>query len=433
MAVTEANAQPLERELIIYEKGIPELLEVDTPLLSLMEKQEADPASNRATRIPLLTQISGTFQQASMNGAALGSTAGPVWNVATLTPIYFTGGYSWTLLAQYATTGAERGVKTVTGEIMRLSIEAFRTQQDMLLNTAGNGVLGTITSVSSVTLTNDTYTLTTDGFKEELFMIGMNVDVYVANLSSKLGTANIIAINRVAHTIQVDATVGSVAGTNKILIGGLTATVTIQSSLFGVPYFQSDATTGLYLGLDRSLVSNVITPSVDAGSSALTTAFIRAALNRIRINLGDKYFNANESKLIAYMHPAQADAYEAIAITMSAIWKDPTGNQEVDLLFNNQNGLKMSNVPVRQSIHQDRTRIDFLDMNFWGRIVATDTGFVKFGDQIIWPQYGSSGTQLVSTAMFYLKAGLQCYNRNPLSGSYIKSLSLPLAGSTSIY
>src|SRR5579885_365970 len=81
-ATVEANAQPLERELIVYEKGIPELLEVDTPLLQLMEKQEADPASNRATRIPLLTQIGGTFQQVSMDGVALGSTSGPVWNVA---------------------------------------------------------------------------------------------------------------------------------------------------------------------------------------------------------------------------------------------------------------------------------------------------------------------------------------------------------------
>jgi hypothetical protein len=66
-------------------------------------------------------------------------------------------------------------------------------------------------------------------------------------------------------------------------------------------------------------------------------------------------------------------------------------------------------------------------MNNWLRIMATDTGFVKFGDQIIWPQY-SGGTQLVSTEMFYLKAGMQVINRNPLSGSYIKNLALP-AGS----
>jgi len=422
MATVEANATPLEKELIIYEQGIPELLEVDTALLSLMDKQEMDPVSNRPARIPLLTQIGGTFQQVSMDGVALGNTSGPVWNVATLTPFYFTGGYSWTLLAQYATQGAERGVKSVTGEVMRLSIRQFRAYQDMLINTAGNGVIGSITSVAGAV-----FTLTTDGFVEELFAIGQNVQVYNAALTTNRGSANVTAIDRVAHTITVDAAPGGTVATDLLVIGGLTGTLTIQSSLFGVQYHNSDATSGLWLNINRANVSNVVTPSVNAASSALTTAFIRAGLNRIRINLGDDWFNANEAKAIAYAHPAQADAYEALAITQSVIYKDPTGNQQVDLLFNNQRGLSMSNVPVRQSIHQDRTRVEFMMMNFWGRIVATDTGFVKFGDQIIWPQY-SGGTQLVSTAMFYLKAGLQIYNRNPLSSSYIKALVKP-AGS----
>ncbi len=422
MATVEANAQPLERELIVYEKGIPELLEVDTPLLSLMDKQEADPTSNRATRIPLLTAIQGTFQQVSMDGVALGDTSGPVWNVATLTPIYFTGGYSYTLLAKYATTGAQRGVKDVTGEVMRLSIEQFRSAQDMILNTAGNGVLGTITSVAAAV-----FTLTTDGFKEELFYVGMPVQVFNAALTTDRGSSTITAFDRVAHTVTVAAAPGGTIATDLLVYEGLTAPVTIQSGLFGVQYHQSDATSGLWLNINRATVSNVVTPSVNAASSALTTAFIRAALNRIRMNLGDNFFNAEGTKLIAYAHPAQADAYEALAVTQSIIYKEPTGNQNVDLLFNNQRGLSMSNVPVKQSIHQDRTRVDFMVMNYWGRIVATDTGFVKFGDQILWPQY-SGGTQLVSTEMYYIKAGLQVFNRNPLSGSYIKALALP-AGS----
>lgn len=426
MATVEANAQPLERELILYEKGIPELLEVDTPLLSLMEKQEADPTSNRATRIPLMTAIQGTFQQVSMDGVSMGATSGPVWNVATLTPIYFTGGYSYTLFAKYATTGQERGVKSVTGEVMRLSIEQQRAAQDMLLNTAGNGVIGTVTSVSS-----NTMTCTTDGFKEQLVYIGMPIQTYNAALTTvRTGVGTVTSFDRVAHTITVDTIPTGTIATDVIVINGLSGTLTIQSSLFGVPYHQSDATSGLWLGINRATVSNVVTPSVNAASSALTTAFIRAALNRIRMNLGDNFFNQEGTKLIAYAHPAQADAYEALAITQSVIYKDPTGNQNVDLMFNNQRGLTMSNVPVKQSIHADRTRVDFMCLNYWGRIVATDTGFAKFGEdqRIIWPAYQSGGLGLVSTEFFYIKSGLQVYNRNPLSGSYIKSLQLP-AGS----
>jgi hypothetical protein len=422
LATVEANVVALEKELIIYEKGIPELLEVDTPLLSMMDKEESDPASNRASRIPLLTAIQGGFSQTSMDGGDLGATSGPVWNVATLSPIYFTGGYSYTALAKYATTGTNRAVKSVTGEVMRLSIEQFRAAQDMLMNTAGNGVLGTITSVATNALT-----LTTDGFKEELFYVGMPVQVYDTTLATNRGATTVSSIDHINHVVNVAAAPGGTTATDKLVINGLTGTLTIQSSLFGVGYHQSDATSGLWLNLNRATLPQVVTPSVNANSSSLTTAFIRQALNAIRIRLGDNFFRSEDTKLVPYMHPAQADAYEALAINISQIFKDPSGNQSVDLLFggNTNESLTMGGLKARTSIHQDRTRIDFLCLNCWGRIVATDTGFYKAGDNIIWPVYASGGASLLATEMFYLKSGLQVYTRNPQAGSYIKTLAVP--------
>jgi len=430
MASVEANVQGLERELIVYKDGIPELLEMDSVLYNLMEKQEADPASNRATRIPLLQSIGGTFQQVSMDGGSVGDTGGPVWQTATLTPFYYTSGFSYTLLAKYATTGAERGVKSATGEVMRLAVKQFKTFLDMLMNTAGNGVIGTITSVST-----NTFTMTTDGFKEELVMVGQNVQVYNAALTTNRGSSTVTAFDRVAHTITVAAAPGGSIATDLLVIGGLSGTLTAQSSLFGIQYHQSDATSGTWLGLNRATVPQVVTPSVNAGSSTLTTGMVRAALNRIRLNLGDNFFNTEMTKLISYLHPAQADSYESIALLISNIWKDPTGNQAVDLMFNNQSGLKMSNVPVVQSIHQDRTRIDFLCLGYWGRIVATDTGFLTIGDKIVWPKIDTSTVPggLLAQEQFWMKAGIQTYNRNPAGSSYIKSLGLPVIGSSSIY
>lgn len=429
MASVEANVQGLERELIVYKDGIPELLEMDSPLYNLMEKQEADPASNRATRVPLLVSVGGTFQQVSMDGGSVGDTGGPVWQTATLTPFYYTSGFSYTLLAKYATTGAERGVKSATGEVMRLSVKYFRTVLDMLMNTAGNGVIGTITSAGPP------LTLTTDGFKEELVMVGQNVQVYNAALTTNRGSSTVTAFDPVAHTITLAANPGGTIATDVLVIGGLSGSLTAQSSLFGIQYHQSDATSGTWMGLNRATVSQVVTPSVNASSATLTTGMVRAALNRIRINLGDNFFNTEMTKLIAYMHPAQADSYESIALLISNIWKDPTGNQAVDLMFNNQSGLKMSNVPVVQSIHQDRTRIDFLCLGYWGRIVATDTGFLTIGDKIVWPKIDTSTVPggLLATEQFWLKTGMQVYNRQPAGSSYIKSLGLPVIGSSSIY
>ena len=389
----------------------------------MMDKQESDPVSNRPTRISLLTAIKGTFQQVTVDGGNLGATSGPAWNVATLAPIYFTGGYSYSSLAKFATTGADRSVKSVTGEVMRLATKQFSSALDMLMNTSGNGVLATITSGQ----TTSTWTLTTDGFKEELFYIGMNVQVYSANLVTNRGACTITGINRVAHTVTVD-TDPSTTGGDLVVIGGLSGTLTIQSSMFGVQYHQSDATSGLWMNLNRATISNIVTPSVNANSSALTTAFIRAAINRVRMNLGDEQFTSEDSKMTWYYHPAQADAYESLAINISQIFKDPSGNQGVDMMFGNQQNMTMSGIKTVQSIHQDRTRIDLLCVNYWGRIVGTDTGFYKVGDRILFPGYGTDGISLVSSEFFYLITGMQMFNRNPLSGSYIKTLALP-AGS----
>lgn len=421
MATADADVAAIERELIVYEQGIPELLEMDTPLLSKMESTPSDPASNRSTRIPLLVSTGGTAQQVSMDGADLGATSGPVWAVATLVPIYITSGFSFTTLAEYATKGSERGVKSAVQEIMRIALDRHKSTLDVLMNTAGNGVIGTITSVS----TND-LTLTTDGFKSELPYVGMPVQVFNAALTTDRGSTIVTAINRATHVVSVAAAPGGTTATDVLVFEGLAATVTINSSMFGVKYHQSDAVTGTWMGLNRATyVANIVTPSVDASSSSLTTAMIRQALNKIRMAIGDKAARDNKTKLTPYMHPAQADAYEGLAIQISQIFKEPSGTQGVDLMFGNEDNLYMSGLKVSQSIHADRTRIDFLCLGFWGKIVGTDTGFYKVNDQILFPEYGTAGNSLKSAKFFYLQSGMQIYNRNPLAGSYIKSLAVP--------
>lgn len=419
MATTEANVTPLERELIVYEKGIPELLEVDTALLQMLDKTDSDPVSNRATRIPLLEKIQGTYQQTGMDGADMGATSGPVWQVATLTPYYLSFGVSYTSLARFATEG-QKGVKNAVNETFSLAMRQFKSAIDMHLNTAGDGVLGTITSVA----TND-LTLTTDGFKEELFYVGMPVQVFNAALSTDRGSTTVTAINRVTHVVSVAAAPGGTTATDKLVVEGLAATVTAQSSIFGVPYHQSDAATGTWLGLNRANFPGVRTPSINASSSNLTTTFIRQALNNIRMHVGDEYLRDPASKLVAYTHPCQADQYEALAQLISQIIKQPSSNQAVDLLFGHASDMSMGGVPIRQSIHADRTRIDFLCLGMWGRVQGTDTGYHKVGGQFIFPKYRSGGDGLHSEEFFYLKTGLQLYNRNPLSGAYIKSLTVP--------
>lgn len=421
-----ADVAALQKELIKYQPYIPALLEADTPLYGLLEKVDHDPVSDRATRIPLLVELGGAFQQANMDNADLGGGGtGPLWKEATLQPIYFTHQVSLSSKSIYATQGQQRAVKNPFQETIRVTLKQFKAALDMLMNTGGNGVLGTITSVS----TND-LTLTTDGFKEELFYYKMPVQVFNSALTTDRGSTTVTKIDREGHIVTVAAAPGGTVATDKLLIEGLAAPVTIQSSLFGLQYHQSDAASGLWMNLDRAVLTQIRTPSVNANSANLSTAHIRRIIEKIRENVGDEPLSNGEAKLIAYCHGAQADAYEAQALTISTIIKQPTGNQNVDLLFNNRGGMpgmNMSGVPVRKSIHADRTRIDFLCLNWWGKVVATDTGFYKnpADGSYLFPVYRSGGDGLVSSWFFYYLAGMQVYNRNPLCGGYIKTLNVP--------
>lgn len=418
--VLDAATTPLQRELIVYEKGIPQLLEVDAPFWSMIEKVDFDPTSNRAARIPLLNKIQGFFQQSDMDNGDLGGNSGPDWQVATVTPIYFNINYGISAKAAYGGSDAARAVKNPVKETFRLAMQQFRSALDMVCETAGQGVLGTITSVST-----NVFTLTTDGFKVELFYVGMPVQVFTANGVTDRGSTTVTAIDRDAFKITVAAAPGSSAATDLVVIEGLVAPITIQSSLFGKQYHQSDATSGLWMNLDRAVLTNIRTPSVNAASSNLTTAMIRRARNKIREYVGDDA--VKDAKLIASMHPCQADQYEALAITISQIIKQPSSNQGVDLLFDNEMGMTMSGVPVKQSIHADRTRIDFLCLKYWQRVVATDTGYYRppGSDQFVFPTYNSGADGLKASSFFILKTGLQLVNRHPLAGAYVKNLAIP--------
>lgn len=418
--VLDAATTPLQRELIVYEKGISQLLEVDAPFWSMIEKVDFDPTSNRAARIPLLNKIQGYFQQSDMDNGDLGGNSGPDWQVATVTPIYFNINYGISAKAAYGGSDAARAVKNPVKETFRLAMQQFRSVLDMMCETAGQGVLGTITSVSTNALT-----LTTDGFKVELFYVGMPVQVFNAAGTTDRGSTTVASIDRDAFIVNVAAAPGGTIATDLLVIEGLAAPITIQSSLFGKAYHQSDATSGLWMNLDRAVLTNIRTPSVNAASSNLTTAFIRRARNKIREFVGDEALK--DAKLIASMHPCQAEQYEALAITVSQIIKQPSGNQGVDLMFDNEMGMTMSGVPVKQSIHADRKRIDFLCLKYWQRVVATDTGYYRppGSDQFVFPTYNSGADGLKASSFFILKTGLQLVNRHPLAGAYIKSLAIP--------
>ena len=73
----------------------------------------------------------------------------------------------------------------------------------------------------------------------------------------------------------------------------------------------------------------------------------------------------------------------------------------------------------------DQSRIDFLDMSRWLRVVSKEMSFYKdFDGRIAFNQYGDSGGVAAAWLLYY-DIGHQIGNTCPLAGGFIDALAIP--------
>ncbi len=334
--------------------------------------------------------------------------------MATVSPIFFRFAIEITKLVEYATNSREKAVENAAKREVANGMKQFRAFLDKLMQTAGNGVLGTISSVSGTTLTMAV------PFGAALVYVGQTIQVYDTTLTTNRGTANVTAADPIsAQTITVDALpTGTVAG-DVIVHDGLSGAQPV--SLFGVKYHQNNATTGTWLNLNRATYPvQLATPRVNAGNAALTPGNVRLAINKVRKALGINHVG----KLIAYMAVEQEHAWENLGITVSQIIKEGGGGRadDLDLLFSGRK--TMSGVPIKSSVNADQTRVDFLDLSHWGRAVVKDIDYFEVNGNTVFPIYGASGG-IAASYIFYFDTGFQVWSDSPRSGAFIDTLARP--------
>ena len=238
------------------------------------------------------------------------------------------------------------------------------------MQTAGNGVLGTIGSVGSTTLTMNTPP------GAALVYVGQTIQVYDSTLTTNRGSCNVVAADPISstQTITIDALPAGTIATDVIVHDGLSGAQ--PTSLFGIKYHQNNATTGTWLNLNRATYPQQLqTPRVNAANSALVPGYVRLAINKVRKALGIGHLG----KLIAYTSVEQEHAWENLGITISQVIKENASGSanDLDLLFSGRK--TMSGVPIKSSINADQTRVDFLDLSHWGRAVIKDIDYLRGG------------------------------------------------------
>lgn len=411
----QSNTNVVALQLEKVRDKVPLLYERDDILLTMIQQRgDVEKISSRAMRLPLQVNPGGKAGSYNADGGDLGRGSGTAYDVATISPVFFRFAIEVTKLVEYATAGRERSVENATKREVANGMKQFRAFLDKLMQTAGNGVLGTISSISGTTLTMAVPS------GAALVYVGQTVQVYDTTLTTNRGTCNVVAADPIgAQTITVDALpVGTIAN-DVIVHDGLSGAQPI--SLFGVKYHQNNATTGTWLNLNRATYPvQLATPRVNAANAALTPGNVRLAINKVRKALGINHVG----KLIAYMAVEQEHAWENLGITVSQIIKEGGGgsSDDLDLLFTGRK--TMSGVPIKSSVNADQTRVDFLDLSHWGRAVVKDIDYFEVNGNTVFPIYGASGG-IAASYIFYFDTGMQVWSDSPRSGAFIDTLARP--------
>ena len=394
-------------------KKLPKLFHYnDVTFARIQNRDDAIQVSDRETRVPLQIRPGSRFGSVNMAGGPLGRGTGTKYDKATLTPLSSRIAVEINEDVLQKTKGEPKAIRKILMTEIKNAMTEFRTQMNGQLQTAGDGVLATLSANPST----NTFTVDNSPFFNQLLRAGQIFTVYDSTLTTNRGEAEIISVDYPNNTFLADSTPAGTVSGDKILPEGLTGANPLW--YFGIPFHHSDAATGTWLGLSRVTTPEIRASRVNAGNVALTTPPIRLALNKILQRVGQ----VSPKAMVAHMHTAQSAAYEELAVLISEI-KKGSGNEDVDLLFGTA---RMAGVPTMVDIQAARDRIDFMNFDSWGRVESHPVDFLKQpdGKYIDRPVDTASGSQ-VAAIIFWIVWFGQFFIDNPASVSYISDLSLP--------
>lgn len=417
---TGGEAQVIAAELERVEPKIAVLFERDDTFYAHVEKGEGEMVSSISMRVPLEIHPSGVSGSFSSDGGDVGTGDMPDYDKAEVNTTEMKHALQWTFRRKFGTDSTRKAVLDTFRRDLASGMKEFRRFNDSLCMTAGNGVLGTITTVSTSNGV-DTYTLTTDGFGARLVRMKQPFSVWdptltiLRNPPSYAGELKVSYYDGPNKTIQATNSPGNVQPGDLIVASGNWSSP--PSVLLGVPYHASSSSLGSWLGFNRATTPEIRANRVQA-SGALSLPMSRLAMNKV----GDRLGMDHKKKLDAWMHPCQRAQYEELGFEASIINKEAK-EQSLDLYFNDD--MRLAGAPVRCSFSWDKTRIDFVDYAIYKRAEFYKTHWLKDSNgNRYFVMRGVSGG-VATSELAYIIASWQLYATNPAGIAYIDALTVP--------
>src|ERR1700741_5277720 len=216
----------------------------------IQQRGDVESVPSRNMRLPLQVNPGGKAGSYNADGGDLGRGSGTQYDVAQVSPMFFRFAIEITKLVEYATTGRERAIENAAKREVANGMKQFRAFLDKLMQTAGNGVLGTIGSVAG-----STFTMSVPS-GAALVYPGQTIQIYDTtlptnrNVAASVTTTVVSADPITTQQITVDNVPTGTVATDVIVHDGLTGSQPV--SLFGIKYHQNNATTGTWLNRNRA-------------------------------------------------------------------------------------------------------------------------------------------------------------------------------------
>jgi hypothetical protein len=414
MAVVESQVTALELEKVIPK--IRTLFERDDRFYANIKKRDVEVMSQRLMRVPLEIRPGGAFQYFDPNGGDLGRGGGPTWDKAVLNSVFVSENIEYTKLTQWSTDNDRKAITNAVKRLTATALDELRRQIDSQLMQDGTGVVGTLDSVSTSGGV-DTYVLTSE-FGARLVRYGQTVQVFDSTLATNRGKGQITQWDVENSTIDVEPAIANAQAGDVLVVDGITSPASLPG-MYGVPYHHSNSAVGSWLGFSRATNPEIRSNRVNGNNSALSLPLPRLAVNKI----GNRVGIDNNFKPKAWLHPCQKQAYEDIGQAVIMI-QQPNKNKsegDLDMYFDR---MQFAGAPDSPSFSWNKTRIDFVSDEVWGRGEILPIGFYTTDGRRIFEIRSSSGG-VTTSDIFYMVCGMQFFVNNPAATAYIDNLAIP--------
>lgn len=415
------NTQTVSVQLEFVRSAVPTLFERSGSTFSMIEKRPVDIVSTRTARVPLATSPGGNSGAATFDGTSLGRGSADEYDHAQLTPLGMRFAVEITKLVEYATNASDKSVLNVTKKAAVNAMKQFRTDIDGWLQTAGNGVMGTLSTGGGTS----SWVLSNTPFGARLMRKNLQLSVYTSNLATKRGEVIInanptkgLGKTQTISVTDVDAGVIAASTNGDVLLpSGLTGAS--PTWVYGIPYHHNISTSGSWLSISRSN-DYVVANGADANNGTFSLPPFRLAINQIIQELGEEGLAQN---LIWHTHVAALAGYEEYGLSLSRIDRSGDGESLKAGLFDDKT-MQIGGYKVKRSIHADPTRFDLMNLQTWGRVEWLPIDLYEVGGNTVFPTYGADGS-LGTSYLFYYVCGMQFFVDNPKAISSVLNVSLP--------